>query len=134
MLKTWMANFLRKVMDVSVHSQFLDSENEIKREILAAQYLAPLSGPYLPWSRAALAPSAIATILNDIIINNRQVIVEFGGGISTIYIARLLAKHNSGKLITVEHDLDWLKILQDMLDAEKISERVSLVHAPLTEI
>jgi len=135
MIKAWIIRSLRKLVDISVRPYLVETEEEIRREVLAAQYLSPLAGNYyLPWSRAALAPSAIATILNDIIINQRKVIFEFGGGISTIYIARLLAQRETGKLVTIDHDMDWLRTLQGILETEKISSRVSLVLAPLTDV
>jgi predicted O-methyltransferase YrrM len=134
MIKAWLINFLRKLADISIRPYLLEAEEEIRREILAAQYLSPLAGNYIPWSRPALAPSAVATILNDIIMNQRKLIVEFGGGISTIYVARLLAKRKTGRLITIEHDMDWARTLQGMLESEGLSDRVSLVYAPLTDV
>lgn len=131
MIKGWITKNLRRAVDISARPLLFESAEETQRELLAAQYLAPLMHSYIPWSRAALAPSAVATILNDIIMNQRKTIVELGGGISTIYIARLLAERNEGMLYTIEHDANWLKTLSAMLDKEKIGQRVSLIHAPL---
>jgi hypothetical protein len=134
MIKSWIIKNLRLVADVAFRPQFSEIVEEIRREAIAMQYLAPLNTSYVPWSRASLMPSAIATILNDIIINQRKTVLEFGGGISTIYIARLLAKQKRLiHFISVEHDVEWLKTLQDILQDEGILDYVHFVCAPLTD-
>lgn len=42
---------------------------------------------YLPHSKSSLNYSSINSLLNDVVINNRKNIIEFGGGLSTIYLA-----------------------------------------------
>jgi hypothetical protein len=94
------------------------------------QVLAPLSTAYLPWSASALRPSAIVGILNEIVIRRRRRVVELGGGVSTLYLGRLLGRHG-GRLHTVEHDADWAALLDDQLCAEGLREVVTVVLAPL---
>jgi predicted O-methyltransferase YrrM len=57
----------------------------------------------MPWPGSAIAPSALRTILNEIEINSRNIIVEFGCGISTLYIAKVL-KNTEGHITTIEND------------------------------
>jgi predicted O-methyltransferase YrrM len=102
-------------------------------DALALQALAPLSSSYLPWTVMAMRPSAVATLLNDVVINRRRCIVECGGGISTVYIARLLQRIGAGHLYTVEHDAGWARLLGDALSAEGVGDRVTVLHAPLAE-
>lgn len=101
-----------------------------RKDILALQALAPLSTQFLPWSQAAMRPSGLLAVLNDIVINRRSYIVECGGGISTFYIARLL-KQRGGRIYSIEHDADWARLLQDSLDAEGLREHATVVFAPL---
>lgn len=103
-----------------------------RRDVLAMQVLAPLSGRYLPWSQASMRPSAIVAVLNDILINRRRQVVECGGGISTFYIARLL-RDRGGHLHTIEHDAQWADLLRRALAAEQLSDQVTVVHAPLAD-
>ena len=77
-----------------------------------------------------MRPSGLLAVLNDIVINRRSRIVECGGGISTFYIARLL-QQRGGRLYSVEHDADWARLLQDLLDAEGLGTHATVVHAPL---
>jgi hypothetical protein len=100
-------------------------------DVHAWQVLAPLAGEYLPWSSAALRPSALVAILNDVVVHDRRRGVELGGGISTVYLARLLARRGRGELVTLEHDEGWLAFLGEALARERLLERVTLAHAPL---
>jgi predicted O-methyltransferase YrrM len=94
--------------------------------------LAPLDGPYLPWTDFALRPSALVVVLNDIAIRDCQRIVELGGGISSVYIGRLLRERDGGRLVTVEHDPSWTEVLHGLLAREGL-DRVEIVEAPLRD-
>jgi len=88
--------------------------------------------PYLPMSIFALRPLGIALILNEIMINNRQSILEFGSGISTILIARLLKRNQlSTQVVSVEHDVNWCRLIQAQLKSEEAPNSVQIIHAPL---
>lgn len=102
---------------------------------LAQSRLSSLGLGYLPHSDSAINPDAIEMIFNDIIVNNRMRIVEFGSGLSTIYIAKLLSKDPNKKSIFVsfEHDMKWIHVVGDILKQEKIADFVKIVHAPLSQ-
>lgn len=94
--------------------------------------LEPLLNQYLPWSTSAMRPSAVVKILNEIIINNRVNVIEFGSGLTTIYIAATLRQINSNSIVvSVEHDLEWIEICQRIIDQENLTKFVQLVHAPM---
>ncbi|HUS15988.1 MAG TPA: class I SAM-dependent methyltransferase [Chloroflexia bacterium] len=112
-----------------VHKFALDATRD-RKDILAMQVLAPLSSRYLPWAQAAMRPSAIAALLNEIVINRRRRVVECGGGVSTFYIGRLLSRQG-GHLYTIEHDEDWARLLAAELTAEGLAGVVTVICAPL---
>ena len=117
-------------------NQFLLNSYIIKKnflnqqDILAQNYLAPLSTFYLPWSDRAIRPSGMVKILNDILINNHSEVVECGSGISTFYIASLL-KHIGGHIYSIDHDEKWLDFIMTNLRREGLDEIVTTIHAPL---
>jgi len=119
----------RKWFDVASREMFETSINETRSDVFAAQVLSSLNGKYVPWTLPALRPAALATLLNDIVINQRETIVECGGGVSTIYIARLLKQMNKGHLYTIEHDANWIETLQAQIPNER--EYVTFIHAPM---
>lgn len=98
---------------------------------MALQVLAPLSKSYLPWTVMSMRPSAVVALLNDVVVNRRRCVVECGGGVSTVYLARLFDRLGEGHVHTVEHDRVWAGVLADLLAGEGLGERVTVVHAPL---
>lgn len=124
-------------------NRFYNIENKgfvnetINQDIFSLTILSPLitNKPYLPINGGALRPFAIAFILNEILINKRKKIIEFGSGISTILIARLLKHHNlKCKVISIEHNKEWINTLNHLLNEEKINEYVQIVYSPLKKI
>jgi predicted O-methyltransferase YrrM len=101
-----------------------------RKDLLAMQALAPLSSTYLPWSPSAMRPSAVVTVLNEIVIHERRTIVELGAGVSSCYVGRLL-RHREGHLWTVEHDEKWADLVERLLASEGLSDMVTVVRAPL---
>jgi predicted O-methyltransferase YrrM len=111
---------------------FTLSTEEYLKDVLAMNYLTPLAGQYFPWSAYALRPSGLVKILNQILINGHLQIVECGGGVSTLYIARLFQRNGiSGHLYCIEHSLDWLNFLVERLAQENLESYVTLIYAPL---
>jgi hypothetical protein len=90
--------------------------------------------PFLPFTGSAMRPFCIAHLLNDIVINNRKNIIEFGSGISTIMTGRLIRKNNlTTTLLSVEHDKNWAIVLEGILKNEDLQDVVKVLHVPLTD-
>jgi hypothetical protein len=51
----------------------------------------------------------------------------------TLYVARLLHERG-GHLHTVEESAEWAASLRRQVDHEKLTEYVSVIHAPITEV
>lgn len=121
---------------------FLNSEinrrkNKARLEDLAAYLLIQnlVKFPeYFPITSSSLRFHTLAVILNDIIINNRKSIVEFGSGISTLAIANL-SKINrlNYNFVSVEDNIDWFNSMQTYLSKNSLEKFVNLVYAPLEE-
>ncbi|MCB9283048.1 MAG: class I SAM-dependent methyltransferase [Lewinellaceae bacterium] len=87
---------------------------------------------YLPVSSSSIPLSTLATICNDVVVNGRKTVVEFGSGISTIILASLFQKNKiEGKIISIDHDAGWLGILKSLAEAMGTSAYIHFVHAPL---
>jgi predicted O-methyltransferase YrrM len=121
MFTKWKDAFLK---DIVLHIKDIKSLNQLNQ----------LHDTYLPWSGASLHPTAMVYILNDIMINNRKVMVECGAGISTFHTASLLNQIGSDdrKLYSVDHNKKWLTLLQQELEKHHLDHYVELIHAPLT--
>ncbi len=85
-----------------------------------------LALPYNIWS---ISPSAMMTIVNHILINDVKTIVEFGTGISTIFLNNLSKKNKLGlKIISIDHDENWQKTIREKYGVDD----VTFIHCPLT--
>ncbi|MEL7491441.1 MAG: class I SAM-dependent methyltransferase [Pseudomonadota bacterium] len=102
----------------------------------AAVELTRFGLPFFPATRYALAPSALLTVLNDVIVNKRRTILELGSGYSSIYIAKALesAAPDGGVVITVDAHAGWLDQVVEKARAAGVADRVRAVHAPLAPI
>ncbi len=109
----------------------LDSISRSAHDAVAIQVLAPLSTAYQPWSTSALRPSGLVKILNEILVNRRHCIVECGGGLSTVYIAKLLKQQGKGHLYTIEDNLGWIELLKSLLQEQGLGDYVTVIPAPL---
>lgn len=100
-------------------------------DTLAMAQLAPLHQRYTPWASSSLRPRALQMLLNEVVLHDRQRIVECGGGVSTLFLGRLMADRDAGQLLTIEHDLRWVTTLTHLLENEGLQGRCQVVHAPL---
>lgn len=104
------------------------------RELQAGTHLSPLlSGPaFLPYTSSSLSLHALHAITNDVIVNSRTRIVEFGSGISTLLVARLLHRHQlDATLISIEENSGWMEVVKKALESEGIATKVQFIHAPV---
>ena len=113
---------------IKMGKHFLDS-----RDNAALKLLAPyMPEQYFAWSQNSIKPSSLLAFVNDILINDRKTIVEFGAGISTIIIANIIEKHGLDKeLISFEHDQQWINCVQNHFKCKRVSiHKVDLCTNP----
>ena len=102
-------------------------------DIKAMSLLPPLNIPFVPWSSSAAQPLAVNYMLNEIVINGRRKVLELGSGISTLYLATVLSRHG-GTLLTVDHDENWLAVVESYLEQMDIpKDTVRVCHAPIKD-
>ncbi|WP_417214475.1 class I SAM-dependent methyltransferase [Bizionia sp.] len=90
---------------------------------------------FIPMTSWSMSPNLILHVLNDIIINNRKCIVEFGAGASTIYIAKLLKMRGENTVFySVESDDSWSEIIKRQLESLGLSEFVKIILAPKQKV
>jgi hypothetical protein len=89
---------------------------------------------YFATTTSSLRFHTLAVILNDIIINKRQSIIEFGAGISTLAIANLIKKNNlECSFISVEDNEEWFNYIKSFLMKNDLGQNVKLIYAPLAK-
>ena len=87
---------------------------------------------HLPRTGASLRSYVLAYILNEIVINERKNIIEFGSGISTILLAKLaFANKIDLQIVSVDEDKGWIEKIKEILTAENIQKYVKFIYAPI---
>jgi len=107
--------------------------HRVGEDVKSLLLLPDLDLEYIPWTTAALRPAGVRALLNEVIIHHRRHIIEFGSGLSTLYIASYFEKSNSyGRVISIENDEEWASIVMDYLDEMEVSsEYCRVLEAPL---
>ncbi len=86
---------------------------------------------FQPYTTTAISPTALLHILNFITTFRPKNIVEIGSGMSTVYIAKLLAVNEiTARFYSIENDLKWINIIKNHLDEDS---KVDFIHAELNE-
>ena len=104
-------------------------------DIYAMSFMQPLlnAGPFLPFSNGTLRPIDMVCILSDVVINKPTSILEFGCGISSVLLGRLIRQTGlKCQVYSVEHDRQWMVNATAYLSNEQLTDVVQLIHAPLT--
>jgi hypothetical protein len=90
---------------------------------------------HLPRTGASLKSYVLAYILNEIVINERKNIIEFGSGISTILLAKLAFSNKINlQIISIEEDKEWIDKIQEILIAENLQIYVKFIYSPIISI
>lgn len=128
-------NKLFKYSDLNKDIKTLKSQSGWQhKEHQCLQYLINLIGNnhFITNTRMTMSPVVICHILNEIIINKRKSIIEFGGGSSTLFIATLLNTYNlDAEFVCIESDKDWMQVIKNWVSAKKAELKVQFVHAPI---
>jgi hypothetical protein len=93
------------------------------------------SNIFIPLTKWSISPKEVLHVCNDLVINKRKSIIEFGSGFSTFCIAQLL-KNNQIKasFITIENDIEWARELNNLLKQFGLGEYVKVIIAPISEV
>ena len=114
----------------------LDYLAEMQGENLAGLQLQKLfsDGFFMPLTSWSISPAEVLHICNDIEVNDRRSIIEFGSGYSTLCMARVLQiSGRRAKLYSVESDASWFESMKAALDRNGLDEHVELIFAPVVD-
>ncbi len=80
----------------------------------------------------SLTPYAIVFLLNELLINKRTSLIEFGSGLSTILLAQAIkGKKLDATLLSIENDAYWLDKIKAKVNKNGLSSIVQFVYAPV---
>ena len=80
---------------------------------------------YFATTTSSLRFHTLAVILNDIIINQRKSIIEFGSGVSTLAISNLIKKNNlKCSFVSIEDNKEWFDYINSFLSRNDLQKDV----------
>lgn len=106
----------------------------LSKDIRSMNVLASLINgyPFIPYTDSAIDFHSLHILINDIVINNRKSILEFGSGISTLLIGRLFKANNiQSKLYSIDDNEGWYHAMCKKIKDENLEEYIELIYAPL---
>ena len=125
---------INKIKEFSHH---IDINHQMQEDQMALTQLLKMFDDklFIPLTNWSISPKEVLHFCNDIIINDRNNIVEFGSGFSTICIAQLLkVNKKASTFISFENNADWAVELTALLQRMDLDGYVKIDHAPLVEV
>lgn len=122
-----------RAFDIALHTSIPNHLKQQKSlDILLKMFEPGFFFPITPWT---MNSTEIRHICNEIIVNQRKNIVEFGSGFSTVCIAQLLkSNHIKAGFISIDNNSDWISFLKEILKNQNLEEYVNFVTAPLADV
>ncbi len=102
--------------------------------ITALDRMLPESGLFPALGGWAATPETIATLVGYILRRRPSTIVECGSGASTVWLAGALKASGGGRLISLEHDPQYLAATRRWLEETGLADFVDLRLAELREL
>jgi hypothetical protein len=127
---------IRNKLQYIILNNFLKENLLLNYDAISINMLNPLLKDldYLPYTSSSLRFSHIAMIINDIIINNRKSVIEFGCGISTILIAKIIKQKGLDCFIySIEDNEVWYNQIYNLLEKENLLSVIKLIKAELSQ-
>jgi GT2 family glycosyltransferase/predicted O-methyltransferase YrrM len=115
----------------------LETEKEIddkykQLEILTSLYASLNIQTPLPETGGwAAYPDFLKKIAETILLKQPKFIVEASSGVSSIIIGYCFKKLGTGKVISLEHDLNYVEKSRTLIKRHKLQDYVEIIHAPL---
>ena len=131
-IKDKLLGLIESKVDVIVKKQLFLQQINFNNNQLLQLFKGETFVPLTTWS---ISPSALLHVLNDITINNRKGVMEFGAGVSTLYIAKLIKTLDlDTTFFSVESDERWAEEVERQLKSLELNKVVKIIHSPIVTV
>lgn len=105
------------------------TEEALREELIA---LIEPTHPLPPFKDWAIATDFAVILAKYILEHKPPLVMELGSGLSTLVIGYALRKAGSGRLISIEHEREWLEKSELRLAKHGLTDMVELLYCPLS--
>ena len=121
-----MATFVRKIEALERLSFRQHEALSVLSRVLRTQHP-------LPATRGWAASPVLLLYLYEFVLERKPaVIVELGGGVSSLVIAAALKANGQGRLLSFDHDAEYAARTATLLEREGLTDLATVEHAPLS--
>lgn len=119
---------IEKIINTKLNNYFTQFEalQSIKQLFPEAIYIPPTRG----W---AASPDFLLKLVELVIYESPKFIVEMGTGVSSVVLGLALNKFGNGKVLSIDHEIDFANNTKKILEINKLNEFVNVIHCPLSE-
>lgn len=116
----------------------INNSNQLRfnEDTYALQVLQPLLNkmPHIPFNHMGLRPIGLNYIVNEIFINRRRRILEFGSGVTSVFLAHLAKNQKLPlEIISVDENREWVELLKkEYLSFNRSEDILKFVVSPLS--
>ena len=124
------------VMAAEVESMLDERSHHIEAFVSLTSFL-PLRAPLPPMGGYALGADLAVEIVTHVLAEKPSLVVELGSGVSTLVTAYALEQAGGGRLVSIEHNLEWVEITRERLVLHGFPRDgvdVEVRHAPLAPV
>ncbi|MGC6429624.1 MAG: class I SAM-dependent methyltransferase [Jejuia sp.] len=128
---------ISKLRKISKAINSIDKIHRSNDDAYALQIIHKLFPEYcfLPFTPFSLNPYTILHILNDILLNERRQIIEFGGGLSSIIISRFLKINKlNANIVSFDNNIEWQNIIAKETKKYECDEYLTQIHCPIQPV
>lgn len=115
-----------------IGNKFLTDSNSMLKELHAKLELMHIMPKFFPFSNYTISCFDLNEICKELALSKPQSLLEFGSGLSTLVIAKLFENNLDFKIISIEHDLDWINFMNGII-VENGLTNIEIIHSKLIE-
>jgi predicted O-methyltransferase YrrM len=102
--------------------------------LLSLVSLIRLQRPLPSMRGFAGSPDLLNYLLTEVLNNRPRLVVEASSGVSTLILAYALKMTGSGRVVSLEHELDYARRTQTLIESHGLEDVARVVHAPLRSV
>jgi predicted O-methyltransferase YrrM len=117
---------IEEIIDTKLSNYFTQFEalQSLKTMFPETVYFPPTRG----W---AGSPDFLLKLVELVITESPKYVVELGSGVSSVVLGLALNKFNNGKLVSIEHEVEFALKSQKIIEINKLNEIVDVNFCPL---